>query len=132
MLHLLIAARSTPAFPLARLHAQGRIAELDAADLRFSADEAGRFMRETMHVTLPPEQLAQLEERTEGWAAGLQLAALSLRNQAGIPDLVADISATPRYIAEYLIDEVLERQPDDVQLFLLQTSPLEAADWPTL
>ncbi len=130
MLHLLIAARSTPAFPLARLHAQGRIAELDAADLRFSADEAGRFMRETMHVTLPPEQLAQLEERTEGWAAGLQLAALSLRNQTGIPNLVADISATPRYIAEYLIDEVLERQPDDVQLFLLQTSPLERLTGP--
>jgi LuxR family maltose regulon positive regulatory protein len=125
MLHLLIATRSTPAFPMARLHAQGRIAELDAADLRFSSDEANRFMRETMHVTLPPEQLAQLAERTEGWVAGLQLAALSLRSHSGIPDLVADGSATPRYIAEYLIDEVLERQPDDIQAFLLQTSPLE-------
>ena len=130
MLRLLISARATPAFPLARLHAQGRIAELAAADLRFSADEAGRFMRETMHVTLPQDQLKHLEERTEGWVAGLQLAALSLRNHADVPDLVADISATPRYIAEYLIDEVLERQPDDVQTFLLQTSPLERLTGP--
>lgn len=130
LLHVLISARSAPAFPLARLHAQGRIAELHASDLRFTPDEANRFMRETMHVTLAPEQLAQLEERTEGWVAGLQLAALSLRNQTGVPDLVADISATPRYIAEYLIDEVLERQSDDVQTFLLQTSPLERLTGP--
>ncbi|HEX8730332.1 MAG TPA: hypothetical protein VF739_17010, partial [Ktedonobacterales bacterium] len=130
LLHLLIATRSTPAFPMARLRAQGRIAELDAADLRFSADEAGRFMRETMRVSLPPEQLAHLEERTEGWVAGLQLAALSLRNQPGIPNLVSDGAATPRYIAEFLIDEVLERQPDDIQAFLLLTSPLERLTGP--
>jgi len=130
MLHLLIATRSTPAFPMARLRAQGRIAELDAADLRFSVDEANRFMRETMRVTLPPEQLAHLEERTEGWAAGLQLAALSLRNQQGILNLATDGSATPRYIAEFLIDEVLERQPDDIQAFLLLTSPLERLTGP--
>ncbi|HEX5156171.1 MAG TPA: LuxR C-terminal-related transcriptional regulator [Ktedonobacterales bacterium] len=130
MLHLLIATRSTPAFPMARLRAQGRIAELDATDLRFSADEANRFMRETMRVTLPPEQLAHLEERTEGWAAGLQLAALSLRNQQGIPNLATDGATTPRYIAEFLIDEVLERQPDDIQTFLLLTSPLERLTGP--
>jgi LuxR family maltose regulon positive regulatory protein len=130
MLHLLIATRSTPAFPMARLRAQGRIAELDAADLRFSVDEANRFMRETMRVTLPPEQLAHLEERTEGWAAGLQLAALSLRNQQGIPNLATDGATTPRYIAEFLIDEVLERQPDDIQTFLLLTSPLERLTGP--
>jgi ATP/maltotriose-dependent transcriptional regulator MalT len=122
-LHLLLAARSTPALPLARLHAQGRIAELDATDLRFTPDEAGRFMRETMRVSLRPEQLAQLEARTEGWVAGLQLAALSLRNQTDFPELAA--ATTPHYIAEYLIDEVLERQPEDIQLFLLQTAPLE-------
>jgi LuxR family maltose regulon positive regulatory protein len=130
MLHLLIATRSTPAFPMARLRAQGRIAELDAADLRFSTDEANRFMRETMRVTLPPEQLMSLEERTEGWAAGLQLAALSLRNQQGIPNLATNGAATPRYIAEFLIDEVLERQPADIQAFLLLTSPLERLTGP--
>lgn len=129
-LHLLIATRSTPAFPMARLRAQGRIAELDAADLRFSSDEANRFMRETMRVALPPEQLARLEERTEGWVAGLQLAALSLRNQQGIPNLATDSAATPHYIAEFLIDEVLERQPDDIQAFLLLTSPLERLTGP--
>jgi LuxR family maltose regulon positive regulatory protein len=130
MLHLLIATRSTPAFPMARLRAQGRIAELDAADLRFSVDEANRFMRETMRVTLPPEQLAHLEERTEGWVAGLQLAALSLRNQHGVPNLATAGDATPRYIAEFLIDEVLERQPEDIQAFLLLTSPLERLTGP--
>jgi LuxR family transcriptional regulator, maltose regulon positive regulatory protein len=129
-LHLVVATRADPALPLARLRAQGRIAELHAADLRFSTDEAGRFMRETMHVSLPAEQLAWLDERTEGWVAGLQLAALSLRDQTNMPDLVADLSATPRYIAEYLIDEVLEHQPEDVQLFLLQTAPLERLTGP--
>lgn len=124
-LHLVLATRADPALPLTRLRVQGKIAELHAADLRFSPDEATRFMCETMHVILPPDQLAQLNERTEGWVAGLQLAALSLRDQASIPDLVADPSSTPRYIAEYLIDEVLERQPQDVQTFLLQTAMLE-------
>jgi LuxR family maltose regulon positive regulatory protein len=129
-LHLLVAARATPAFPLARLRAQGRIAELDASALRFSMDEARRFMRETMRLTLPPAQLAQIEERTEGWVAGLQLAALSLRGQTDAPALLDETAATPRYIAEYLIDEVLERQPDDVQAFLLQTAPLERLSGP--
>jgi LuxR family maltose regulon positive regulatory protein len=124
-LHLVVAARSDPTLPLARLRAQGRIAELHATDLRFSADETARFMRETMHVSLPEAQLAQLDERTEGWVAGLQLAALSLRDQADVPNLMADNSATPRYIAEYLIGEVLEHQPQEVQAFLLQTAPLE-------
>ncbi len=129
-LHLVVTTRSEPAFPLARLRAQGRIAELRTADLRFSAEEAGRFMRETMHVALEADQLARLDERTEGWVAGLQLAALSLRDQAGTPDLVADMSTAPRYIAEYLIDEVLEHQPEEVQNFLLQTAPLERLTGP--
>jgi LuxR family maltose regulon positive regulatory protein len=124
-LHLVVATRSDPALPLARLRAQGRIGELHATDLRFSVDEADRFMRETMHISLPDDQLARLEERTEGWVAGLQLAALSLRDQASMQNLVADTSTAPRYIAEYLIDEVLEHQPEDVQAFLLQTAPLE-------
>lgn len=129
-LRLVVATRSNPAFPCARSRAQGRIAELHAADLRFSSDEAGRFMRETMHVALPADQLARLDERTEGWVAGLQLAALSLRDQADMPDLVADMSTTPRYITEYLIDEVLEHQPEDVQAFLLQTATLERLTGP--
>ncbi len=129
-LHIVLATRADPALPLTRLRAQGKLAELRAADLRFSPDEATRFMSETMRVSLPPDQLTQLNERTEGWVAGLQLAALSLRDQARIPDRVAGISATPRYIAEYLIDEVLERQPQDVQTFLLQTAMLERLTGP--
>jgi len=129
-LHLVITTRTYPALSLARLRAQGRIAELRAADLRFSAEEAECFMRVTMRLALGAEQLARLEERTEGWVAGLQLAALSLREQAGMPDALTDSAAPPRYIAEYLINEVLEHQPEDVQAFLLQTSPLERLSGP--
>ncbi|MGH2518063.1 MAG: tetratricopeptide repeat protein, partial [Ktedonobacterales bacterium] len=132
-LHLVISTRADPALPLAGLRAGGRIAELHAADLRFSTDEAGRFLRETMRVALPDDAVRLLDERTEGWVAGLQLAALSLRDQPhtdGMPDLIADRTATPRYIAEFLIDEVLEHQPEEVQAFLLQTSPLERLTGP--
>jgi len=123
-LHLIITTRSLPDLPLARLHAQGRLATLNAADLRFSADDAGRFLHDTMRVSLPEEHVTQLTSRTEGWVAGLQLAALSLREQADAPDLLADLSAT-HYIAEYLIGEALECQPADIQRFLLETAPLE-------
>ncbi len=129
-LHLVITTRSDPALPLARLRAQGRVAELHAADLRFSTDETVRFLRDTMHVPLPEAQLTRLGERAEGWVAGLQLAALSLRDSTDLPDLVADMASPPRYIAEYLIGEVLEHQPEDVQAFLLQTSPLERLTGP--
>lgn len=125
MLHLGIATRSDPTFPLTRLRAQGRLAELNTSVLRFSNNETEQFLRETMGVSLPSEQLAQLEQQTEGWAVGLQLAALSLRDHAILPDRVAANMATPRYLAEYLLDEVLAPQPEDMQMFLLQTSPLE-------
>ncbi|HKD74794.1 MAG TPA: transcriptional regulator, partial [Ktedonobacterales bacterium] len=128
--HLVVTTRADPAFPPARLRAQGRIATLHAGDLRFSTEEARRFMRETMHVVLTEDQLARLGERTEGWVAGLQLAALSLRDQTGTLDLAAEISSTPPYVAEYLIDEVLEHQPTDMQAFLLQTATLERLTGP--
>ncbi|HLY31991.1 MAG TPA: LuxR C-terminal-related transcriptional regulator, partial [Ktedonobacterales bacterium] len=124
-LHLIIATRDEPAIPLTRLRAQGRLAELHVADLRFSLTDAERFMHNAMRLTLPEDQLARLVEKTEGWVAGLQLAALSLREQATAPELSADFATPPHYIAEYLIDEVLARQPTDVQTFLLQTSPLD-------
>src|SRR5579885_2281866 len=127
-LHLVITTRAEPALPLSRLRAQGRIAELHTADLRFSAEEAGRFLRETMRLALPQEQLARLSGQAEGWVAGLQLAALSLRdqgNQGDTLDIPATAATTPRYIADYLIAEVLDHQPPEVQAFLLQTSVLE-------
>ncbi len=130
-LHLLIATRAEPAFLPARLRAQGRAGTFGAADLRFSAAEADQFLRETMHLALPAAQLAQLAARTEGWAAGLQLAALSLRDHAGTADLAAaDLTAPPRYVADYLIDEVLGQQPPEVQAFLLHTSILERLSAP--
>ncbi len=129
-LHLAISTRTEPAFALAGLRARGRIAELHAADMRFTKDDARRFLRETMHLSLSDDRLAQLDERTEGWVAGLQLAALSLREQTDIREPVADLSPTPRYIADYLIAEVLEHQPEDVQAFLLRTAPLERLTGP--
>ncbi len=124
-LHLVIATRTLPDLPLARLHAQGRLTTLNAADLRFSPDDAGRFLRETMRLALTEDQVAQLTSRTEGWVAGLQLAALSIREQTDALDFLADLSGAPRYIAEYLIGEALDCQPADIQAFLLQTAPLE-------
>ncbi len=128
--HLIVAARSYAAFPQARLLAQGRIATMYAADLRFSAEEAGRFMRETMRLSLTAAQLARLGEHTEGWVAGMQLFALTLRDQVGTEDLLADRVTTPPALAEYLIDEVLAHQPADIQAFLLQTAPLERLTGP--
>lgn len=124
-LHLILTTRVHPALPLPRLRAQGRLAELRAADLAFTHDDARRFLSETMRVSVTSDQLATLERRTEGWVAGLQLAALSLRAQPNDARLIEQLDATPRYIADYLIDEVVERQPDDIQTFLLMTSPLE-------
>lgn len=129
-LHLIVATRADPAFSLAGLRAHGRVAELHAADLRFSPDEAGRFLRETMHVSLPEDTVSQLSARTEGWVAGLQLAALSLREQTSAPDLRTGVSPAPRYVAEYLIDEVVEHQPKEVREFLLQTAVLERLTGP--
>lgn len=134
-LHLVVSSRTDPAFLRPRLRASGRVAELHAADLRFTLDEAGHFMDETMHVSIPPEQLARLAERTEGWVAGLQLAALSLRDQpvprapaSAAPDGAA--STTPRFVADFFIEEVLRRQPEAMQTFLLQTAPLERLSGP--
>lgn len=129
-LRLLVSTRVEPGFLLPRLRAQGRIAELHAADLRFSAEEAERFMHQTMHVSLLSDRMAQIIERTEGWVTGLQLVALSLREHAVGLELPTTASASTRYVAEYLIGEVLEHQPQDVQAFLLQTSLLERMTGP--
>src|SRR5258708_27933286 len=129
-LRLLVSTRVEPGFLLPRLRAQGRIAELHAADLRFSAEEAASFMRETMHVSLLPDRMAQIIERAEGWVTGLQLVALSLREHAVGLELPPTASASTTYVAEYLIGEVLEQQPEAVQAFLLQTSLLDRMSGP--
>lgn len=129
-LHLIVSTRSDPPWPLARFRARNQLIEIRAQDFRFSLNEAAEFLNCTMSLDLSPENLAALEERTEGWVAGLQLAALAMQGLStqGRSDLDAFIQAftgSHIYIAEFLVDEVLKRQPEEMQLFLLQTSILE-------
>jgi LuxR family maltose regulon positive regulatory protein len=124
-LRLVLASRSDPPLPLARLRADGQLAELRAAELRFTADEAAALLREAIGADLPGAAVAALTARTEGWAAGLQLAGLSLRGQADAAGFVASFSGSHRYVLDYLTGEVLEGQPGKVREFLLETSVLE-------
>ena len=124
-LRMVLASRSDPPLPLARLRAGGQLAELRAAELRFTADEAAPLLREAIGADLPGTAVAALTARTEGWAAGLQLAGLSLRGQADTTGFVAAFSGSHRYVLDYLTGEVLERQNPQVREFLLETSVLE-------
>ena len=124
-LHLVLASRSDPPLPLARLRAGGQLAELRAADLRFTAAEAAALLREALGGDLPAAAVAALAARTEGWVAGLQLAALSLRGRADPAGFVAAFSGSHRYVLDYLAEEVLDRQQEELRTFLLETSVLE-------
>src|SRR6266516_2490808 len=124
-LRLVLASRSDPPLPLARLRACGQLAELRAAELRFTADEAAALLREAIGADLPGATVAALTARTEGWAAGLQLAGLSLRGQADAAGSVAAFSGSHRYVLDYLTGEVLEGQTGQVRGFLLETAVLE-------
>jgi LuxR family transcriptional regulator, maltose regulon positive regulatory protein len=124
-LHLVLASRSDPPLPLARLRAGGQLSELRTNDLRFTADEASSLLRQAAGPVLPDAAVAALAARTEGWAAGLQLAALSLRGRPDIAGFVAAFSGSHRYILDYLTGEVLDGQPEQVREFLLETSVLE-------
>jgi LuxR family transcriptional regulator, maltose regulon positive regulatory protein len=129
-LHLAIASRSDPPLPVARLRASGQLVELRAADLRFTPQEATAFLREVWKLDLPPEAVAALEARTEGWAVGLQLAALSLQGRPDTDAFLDAFTGTHRYVLDYLSEEVLGRLPDQVRRFLLQTSILERLSGP--
>lgn len=124
-LRLVIASRVDPPLPLARLRARGDLAELRAADLRFTAEEAGAFLREKMGLSVTDRQVAALEARTEGWIAGLQLAALSLHEQADVDDFIRAFAGSNRHVVDYLVEEVFSQQPRHVQTFLLQTAILD-------
>jgi LuxR family maltose regulon positive regulatory protein len=124
-LHLVISTRADPALPLARLRARGQLLELRARDLRLTADEAEAFLRRVMCLDLPPAAVRALEQRTEGWVAGLQLAALSLQGQADPAGFVNSFSGSNAFILDYLVDEVLSRQPAHLRRFLLRTAILE-------
>lgn len=124
-LHLLIASRSAPPFSVARWRVRRELLEIGPIDLRFSLDEATAFYNDVMSLSLPPSEVAAIEERTEGWAAALQLSALSLKGGTDSRALLRALSGEHRLIGEYLAEEVLDQQPDDRRRFLLRTSILE-------
>ncbi|MEJ2738137.1 MAG: LuxR family transcriptional regulator, partial [Anaerolineae bacterium] len=132
-MHLVIASRIDPALPLSRLRAGGQMTEIREADLRFSADESNEFLGKVMGLNLSAENVAALEARIEGWIAGLQLAALSMRGlQEGsdIADFIDRFTSSDRYIHDYLTDEVLRQQPQGTRDFLMQTSILDRLSGP--
>jgi LuxR family transcriptional regulator, maltose regulon positive regulatory protein len=126
-LQFLLSSRADPPLPLARLRARGQLAELRAAELRFTHQEAAAVLREAVgpDLALPEAAVAALAARTEGWVAGLQLAGLSLRGQPDVAGFVESFSGSHRYVLDFLAEEVLDRQPDEVRAFLLATSVLE-------
>jgi LuxR family maltose regulon positive regulatory protein len=124
-LHLAIAGRADPPLPLGRLRASGALVELRAADLRFTHDEVAGFLTEAMGRALAPDAIARLDARTEGWIAGLRLAALALQGRDDVDGFIAAFTGSHRYILDYLLEEVLARQAESVQHFLLETSILD-------
>jgi LuxR family maltose regulon positive regulatory protein len=124
-MHLVILTRVDPPMPLGRLRVQGALLELREVDLRFTFDESTEFLNGVMGLDLADEDIIALEERTEGWIAGLQLAALTLQGRSDRHDLVTSFSGTHRHLIDYLAHEVMSRQPEEIQSFLLLTSILE-------
>jgi len=129
-LRLVIASRADPPVPLARMRARGQLAELRAADLRFTVEETATFLRQIAGLQLPADSVTALGARTEGWAAGLQLAGLSLRGQPDPAGFVAAFSGDHRFVLDYLTEEVLAQQPEQVVRFLLETSILDRLSGP--
>jgi LuxR family maltose regulon positive regulatory protein len=127
---LAIATRADPPLPLPRLRARGELVELRAAELRFTLEEARAFLTGVMGLPLTGDQVAALEARTEGWVAGLQLAGLSLRGVDDAAPFVEDFTGSHRFVLDYLVEEVLRRQPDDVRAFLLDTAVLHRLTGP--
>ncbi len=121
-LHLVIATREDPHLPLGRLRASGQLTELRGADLRFSNAEATHFLNKVMGLGFSAQDIAILETRTEGWIAGLQLAALSMQGREDASQLIKSFTGSHRFVLDYLIEEVMEQQPESIQHFLLQTA----------
>lgn len=124
-MHLIITTREDPHLPLARLRARGQLTELRAADLRFTSDEAAEFLNEAMGLTLSPEDVDALGQRTEGWIAGLQLAAISMQGQQDNRRFIESFTGSHHFVLDYLMEEVLRHQPPHIHDFLLKTSILE-------
>jgi LuxR family maltose regulon positive regulatory protein len=124
-LHLVIATREDPQLPLARLRARGQLTELRATDLRFTSAEAAAFLNQVMGLNLAASAIATLETRTEGWIAGLQLAALSMRGHHDAASFITSFTGSHHFVLDYLLEEVLHQQSESVQTFLLRTAILD-------
>ena len=124
-LHFVLTSRSDPLLPLARYRARGQLMEIRAEDLRFTRQEAVEFLQDTMGLELSPDEVTLLLERTEGWVAGLQLAALALQMGRNAVEETPLVSGRQRFIADYLREDVLNRLPSEVRIFLLKTSILD-------
>jgi len=124
-MHLVIATREDPHLPLARLRARGQLTELRAADLRFTPAEAAEFLGQVMGLNLSAEDIAALEARTEGWIAGLQLAALSMQGHQDVTSFIQSFTGSHHFVLDYLVEEVLHQQSESIQTFLLCTSILD-------
>lgn len=129
-MRLVLASRSDPPLPLARLRARGDLAEIRIGEMRFTPDEATSFLNQVMALALSPGDVAKLERRTEGWIAGLKLAALSLKGREDVPAFVAAFSGNDRYVADYLVDEVLHAEPERTRRFLLGTAMFDRLSGP--
>ena len=128
--HLVVSTREDPALPLARLRTRGELVEVRAADLRFTLDEVAAYLNDVTGLGLASGDIAALEGRTEGWIAALQLAALSMQGRDDVAGFIAGFAGDDRYIVDYLVEEVLERQPAAVRGFLVQTSILDRLSGP--
>ena len=128
--HVVLSTRADPALPLARWRVRGELVEIRAADLRFASDEAAAYLNEATGLHLDAHDVAVLEERTEGWIAALQLAALSLQGRDDVSSFIARFAGNDRYLVDYLIEEVLQHQPEPVREFLLQTAVLDRLSGP--
>ena len=129
-MHLVISSREDPHLPLARLRVQDCMTELRETDLRFTATEAGEFLTKVMGLPLGGDDIAVLEQRTEGWIAGLQLAALSLQGRQDIARFISSFTGNHQFVLDYLVEEVLRKQPAGIQTFLLRTSILDRLTGP--
>ena len=124
-MHLILCTREDPPWPLARLRAGGQLGEIRGRDLRFSLAETAAFCNDVMGLRMSAEDIETLDTRAEGWVAGLQMAALSMHSESDVSRLVTGFSGSNRYVLDYLLEEVLNQQPPEIQRFLLQTAVLE-------
>ncbi|MCB0169891.1 MAG: tetratricopeptide repeat protein [Anaerolineae bacterium] len=129
-IHIVMTTRVDPPLPLSRWRVRGQITEIRSADLRFNIEEMVTFLNERMELRLSPDDIRVLEERTEGWIAGLQLAALSMQRVQDVSNFIKSFAGSHHYVVEYLVDEVLNQQPETIKRFLLKTSILERLSWP--